>query len=72
MERVINALVYPEEVVIGHRSRYIAHKRDEEIRGIFDDAMFERDKKGRKTKIFLIDPNAEAIIENRLKSISEF
>jgi hypothetical protein len=46
--------------------------RDEEIRGIFDDAMFERDKKGRKTKIFLIDPNAEAIIENRLKSISEF
>ena len=33
--------------------------------------MFERDKKGRKTKIFLIDPNAEAIIENRLKSINE-
>ena len=52
MERVINALVYPEEVVIGHRSRYIAHKRAEEIRGIFDDAMFERDKKDEKQRYF--------------------
>ena len=45
--------------------------RDEEIRGIFDDAMFERDRKGRKTRIFLIDLSADEIIENRLKSINE-
>ena len=45
--------------------------RDEEISGIFDDAMFERDRKGQKTKIFLIDLSADEIIENRLKSINE-
>lgn len=45
--------------------------RDEEISGIFDDAMFERDRKGQKTKIFLIDLSADEIIENKLKSINE-
>ena len=45
--------------------------RDEEINNIFDDAMFYRDRKGQKTKIFFIDPSAEAIIENRLESINE-
>ena len=45
--------------------------RDEEIRGIFDDAMFERDRKERETKIFLIDPSAGGIITNRLKSIND-
>jgi len=45
--------------------------RDEEIRGIFDDAMFERGRKGQKTKIFLIDLKADEIIENRLKEIDE-
>jgi hypothetical protein len=45
--------------------------RDEEIRGIFDDAMFARDKKELKTKIFLIDPCAKAIIKNRLESINK-
>ena len=31
MEKVLAALVYPEEVVTGHYNRYIAHKRHGEI-----------------------------------------
>jgi hypothetical protein len=56
MERVINALVYPEEVVIGHRSRYIAHKREEEhlIR-----AVYEYDEGGNPVVITVYFPYAE-------------
>ena len=38
VERVINALIYPEEVVIGHHRRYIAHKIEEEhlIRAVYE------------------------------------
>ena len=35
-DSVIDALVYPEEVVIGHRSRYIAYKRG----GTYADKIF--------------------------------
>jgi len=36
VESVTDALVYPEEVVIGHRSGYIAHKRG----GTYADKIF--------------------------------
>jgi hypothetical protein len=56
MERVINALIYPEEVVIGHRSRYIAHKREEEhlIR-----AVYEYDEEGNPVVITVYFPYGE-------------
>ena len=56
MERVIDALIYPEEVVIGHRSRYIAHKREEEhlIR-----AVYEYDEERNPVVITVYFPYAE-------------
>ena len=38
MEKVLDALVYPEEVVTGHYNRYIAHKRYGEhiIRAVYE------------------------------------
>ena len=38
MGKVLEALVYPEEVVIGHYNRYIAHKRHGEhiIRAVYE------------------------------------
>jgi hypothetical protein len=38
MEKVIDALVYPEEVVTGHYNRYMAHKRYGEhiIRAVYE------------------------------------
>ena len=56
MERVIDALMCPEEVVIGHRSRYIAHKREDEhlVR-----AVYEYDKDGNPVVITVYFPYAE-------------
>lgn len=56
MERVIGALIYPEEVVIGHRSRYIAHKIVGEhlIR-----AVYEYDEDGNPVVITVYFPYAE-------------
>ena len=38
MEKVLDARVYPEEVIIGHYNRYIAHKRHGEhiIRAVYE------------------------------------
>ncbi|NOR60355.1 MAG: hypothetical protein GQ469_06975 [Methanosarcinales archaeon] len=38
MEKVLDALLHPEEVLTGHFDRFIAHKRDKEhiIRAIYE------------------------------------
>lgn len=56
MERVIDALIYPEEVVIGHHSRYIAHKIEGEhlIR-----AVYEYNEDGNPVVITVYLPYAE-------------
>ena len=56
MQRVISALIYPEEVVIGHRGRYIAHKKEEEhlIR-----TVYEYDEDGNAVVITVYFPYAE-------------
>lgn len=57
MEKVIDALIYPEEVVIGHRSRYVAHKREEEhlIRAVYE----YNDEEGNPVVITVYFPYAE-------------
>jgi hypothetical protein len=56
MGRVIDALIYPEEVVIGHRNRYIAHKIEGEhlIR-----AVYEYDEDGNPVVITVYFPYVE-------------
>lgn len=55
-DSVIKALVYPEEVVIGHRSRYIAHKR---VGTHLVRVIYEYDENGHPVVITVYFPYAE-------------